>query len=128
MNVSIWLFVILLPLSAIAQDGDGGDVGFRFQPPTPPPLDTATDFEDMDEDSMETGDEGFRPPPLPQNNSFQPPPPSSMPDFRPSMPRGGTSTLSGKVRFEVVDGHFFETGKKRGRGQKLRATESGGAN
>lgn len=120
-----WLIAILIPLSALAQDGEGGDVGFRFQPPKPPPLDTATDFDDLeDEEMVEVGDEGFRPPTPPQNNSFQPPPP----DFRPPPARangGRGSGLSGKVRFELIEGEFYERGKKRGRGQKLRSSGGG---
>lgn len=89
----------------------------EFVPPKPPPLDPTTDFEEMDDDLIEMGDEGFRPPPPP------PPPPGPVSD----MPRdmgGATGTAfgstSGKLKFKIVEGQFWEKGKKRGRGPKMR--------
>lgn len=93
----------------------------EFIPPRPPPLDPATDFEDMEEDMMEMGDEGFRPPPPPPPMGSTPPP-----EIRP--PATGSSFGSGnmkesKLKFQVVD-EFWEKGKKRGRGKKIRVSGS----
>lgn len=93
-----------------------------FQPPRPPPLDPATDFEDMEEDMMEMGDEGFRPPPPPQTGTPAPPPPQ---DFRP--PANGSSfggPGNAKKIFKIVDGEYWEKGKKRTRGTKVRGQSS----
>lgn len=117
-------FILINFVSLAKAQETGSD--FRFQPPRPPPLDPATDFDDMDEDTMEMGDDGMRPPPPP------PTPPSyggPTPEFNPpSIPtnRGGYSARSGdgKIHFQVVEGEFLEKGKKRGRGQKLRASGS----
>jgi hypothetical protein len=95
----------------------------EFVPPRPPPLDPATDFEDMEEDMMEMGDEGYRPPP-------PPPPPGGTatmppPEIRP--PVGGNGFTSGmkdvKLKFKLVD-EYWEKGKKRGRGKKIRVSGS----
>lgn len=84
-----------------------------FQPPRPPPLDPATDFEDMEEDMIEMGDEGYRPPgALPQNNA---PPPSPPPIDRASGSAFGNAAHANKV-FQIVEGEFWEKGKKRSRG------------
>lgn len=100
-----------------------------FQPPKPPPLDPATDFEEMEEDMMEMGDEGFRPPPPP------PPPgaglPVAPPELRPQINGGGGGgsnfgANNSKVRFQLVDGEYWEKGKKRTRGKKIRASSGGG--
>lgn len=92
-----------------------------FVPPRPPPVDPTSDFEEMEEDMLEMGDEGFRPPPAPGT----PPPNSTAPpiDIRPSG-GGATGTAFGqnsKLKFQLVDGEYWEKGKKRGRGKKLRA-------
>jgi hypothetical protein len=95
----------------------------EFIPPRPPPLDPATDFEDMEEDMMEMGDEGFRPPP--------PPPPmgsgSTSPlEIRPAATGsafGSGNMKESKLKFQVVD-EFWEKGKKRGRGKKIRVSGS----
>lgn len=117
------LALLLTGLPAFAQE---------FMPPKPPPLDPANDFEEMEEDMMEPGDEGFRPPPPPPpqpnnmpnannnnnlNNSSPPPPSSGGAGF-------GNGGSAGKVRFQIVEGEFFEKGKKRSRGKKLRASSS----
>lgn len=124
MHFVYFLFLALSPLHAPAQDSGSGDI--RFQPPMPPPLNPATDFDDMDEDMMEIGDDGnFRPPPPPPI----PQPPSGGADFSPpigGMPMDGRSALGkDKVRFEIVPGEYYERGKKRGRGEKLRAGGAG---
>lgn len=128
MKIVCLIMICLSAHFALAQDS-GSD--FRFQPPRPPPLDPATDFDDMDEDMMEMGDEGARPPPPPPIPSTNPGGPS---DFNPSTSntyspnnRGGghgSRLGNGKVRFEIVEGEFLEKGKKRGRGDKLRANGS----
>jgi hypothetical protein len=93
-----------------------------FQPPRPPPLDPATDFEDMEEDMMEMGDEGYRPPGTPppggtnngsSNNNYAPPPPQ--PVEHASGSAFGNATRANKV-FQIVEGEFWEKGKKRSRG------------
>ena len=92
----------------------------EFIPPRPPPLDPATDFEDMEEDMMEMGDEGFRPPPPPPMGSTPPP------EIRPSATGsafGSGNSKESKLKFQVVD-EFWEKGKKRGRGKKIRVTGS----
>ncbi len=123
---------------SLAQDtGFGGpsDPNYRFQPPQPPPLDTNSDFEDFDEDMVEMDEEGFEPPlppsppsGLPSNMGRPPMPPSnSSNDYPPPSFTGGdraTRSNPGKLRFQIVDGEFFEPGKKRGRGEKLRSSGS----
>jgi hypothetical protein len=93
-----------------------------FQPPRPPPLDPATDFEDMEEDMMEMGDEGYRPPGPPpagannngsSNNNYGVPPPP--PTDHASGSAFGHASNANKV-FQIVEGEFWEKGKKRSRG------------
>jgi len=92
----------------------------EFVPPAPPPLDPATDFEDMEEDMMEMGDEGFRPPPPPPppppQNTQGPPPP----DNRPAATGTAFGNQNAKVKFKLVEGEYWEKGKKRTRGKKMR--------
>lgn len=98
-------------------------VAQEFVPPRPPPLDPATDFEDMEEDMMEMGDEGLRPPPPPPMGSGT----AAPPEIRPSVTGspGGSAFSSGmkdvKLKFQVVD-EYWEKGKKRGRGKKIRVS------
>jgi hypothetical protein len=101
-----------------------------FQPPRPPPIEPGADFDDMEDDLMEMGDDGFRPPP-------PPPPPGSAssagtqtvqptPGFdRSNM--GGAPTGGGnfggnsgqaKLKFKIVEGEYWEKGKKRSRGNR----------
>ena len=92
-----------------------------FQPPRPPPLDPATDFEDMEEDMMEMGDEGYRPPqPPPPPVNLPPTPP---PDTHANGAAFGANASKNKV-FRVVEGEFYEKGKKRTRGVKVRGHSS----
>src|SRR5262245_4466292 len=97
---------------ATAQEGDA----YKFAPPPPPPLD---DYEEMDDECFDT-DEAFRPPPppvppggAPTQNSAPPPPPADL--------RSNESYVSapGKFRFRVVDGEYWEKGKKRTRGRQM---------
>lgn len=109
------LFLIILAAFSVhaarAQD---------FVPPRPPPLDPATDFEDMEEDMMEMGDEGFRPPPPPPPPGGAVPPPQIRPDTgNPGF--GGGNMKEAKLKFQLVD-DFWEKGKKRARGKKIRAS------
>ncbi len=100
----------------------------EFQPPRPPPLDPATDFEDMEEDMMEMGDEGYKPPaPPPNGNNVQPPPPPPMDTHQSANGAAfGTAASKNKI-FKIVDGEFYEKGKKRTRGVKIRGQSSPGS-
>lgn len=92
----------------------------QFIPPRPPPLDPATDFEDMEEDMMEMGDEGLRPPPPPPpiGAGSTAPPPQIRPDPGPGMKGGGGDNMKdSKLKFQLVD-DYWERGKKRIRGKK----------
>lgn len=120
---TIGMLLAVMPPSlkrAHAQEPDGG---YRFEPPQPPPLD-GPDLDEPDEDVMEMGDEGgYRPPPppppMPQTQegngtaNFTPPPQQ---DLR-LPPAFSNSHTSGKLHFRVVDGEFWEKGKKRTRGK-----------
>jgi hypothetical protein len=90
----------------------------RFQPPRPPPLDGEA-FDD-DEDVMELGDEGYRPPPPPPPMGNSGGPSNGAADFRPPPPGltnlSGSTTSPKKFKFQVVEGEFYEKGKKRTRG------------
>jgi hypothetical protein len=115
---SLSIVILLAGLSAgrIARAQD-------FQPPRPPPLDPATDFEDMEEDMMEMGDEDYRPPGTnPQgnnngspNNNYGAPPPPPPPIDHASGSAFGNAAHANKV-FQIVEGEFWEKGKKRSRG------------
>lgn len=114
----MWILVFLT-LFASAQDG--------FAPPPPPPLD-GQEFDEL-EDDIDMGDDSFRPPPpIPSTGAAggapNTPPNNGVPEFRPSGGGGGGSSnfgqTTGKLRFQVVDGEFYEKGKKRSRGRQLR--------
>ncbi len=121
------LLLILILLSAaplFAQD--------TGRPPGPPPIDNAADFDDMEEDLMEMGDEGFRPPPPPPpGGSSSPGGPGTMPGPPPPTFGGGGGAVGGgnfgaatsaaKMKFKVVEGEFWEKGKKRSRGKRASA-------
>lgn len=107
--------ILILAMLFMASAGHAQE----FMPPKPPPLDPANDFEEMEEDMMEPGDEGFRPPPPP------PPQPNNMPNANNSPPPsssggGNFGDSNAKVRFKIVEGEFLEKGKKRTRGKKMR--------
>lgn len=99
-----------------------------FQPPRPPPLDPATDFEDMEEDMMELGDEGYRPPGVPPGpggnhgpgaGSVGAPPPPPAYDTASGSAFGSSGAKSSKNNpFQIVPGEFYDpkVKKKRGRG------------
>jgi hypothetical protein len=118
------ILTVLAPLGfqAVAQD---------FQPPRPPPMDPNADFDDMDQELMEMGDEGFNPPPPPPPTGGAPnsggPPPMGSPGgagfdrFGGGTPVGGGNfgqATAAKLKFKVVEGEFWEKGKKRTRGDR----------
>ena len=98
----------------------------EFIPPRPPPMEPNVDFDDMDEELIEMGDEGFRPPPPP------PPPGQSGAGGPPNLgaPGGGApiggpvgggnfgGSQTAKLKFKIVEGEFWEKGKKRGRADR----------
>lgn len=110
-----------------------------FQPPRPPPLDPNADFDDMDEELMEMGDEGFRPPPPPPpagQSGVGGPPNLGAPGggagfdrFNGGTPMGGAmgggnfggGATAPKLKFKIVEGEFWEKGKKRGRADRTSA-------
>ena len=116
MRIKVWLFNLLFASQVLyAQDTP-------FRPPVGAPAmgDPSVDFDDMDEDLIEMGDDGFRPPPPPPPTSgvgsFTPP----VPD-RPSSSGGETFGAPGvapKVKFKIVENEFWEKGKKSARGRK----------
>ncbi len=118
LRLLLLIFTVLSVRTALAQD---------FVPPRPPPLDPATDFEDMEEDMMEMGDEGFRPPPPPPPMGAGAPPvaPQIRPDTgNPAFGGGGGSNMKdSKLKFQLVE-EYWEKGKKRGRGKKIRVQGS----
>lgn len=127
--ILIWTF------AAGAQAKKGGRTpaqdDYRFAPPPPPPLDPP-EYDELEDEEF---DDGFVPPPppviapVPMNNV--PPPPSQPPpppaDFR-SSNNAYMSSGPGKFRFQVVEGEFYQKGKKRGRGKKRLVGENGAGN
>lgn len=112
--------VYLSASSAWAQEADA----YKFAPPPPPALE---DYDEIEDDGFENGDDTFRPPPPPmpgqQVGGPAPgfgapgtPPPPPPPDFRNS---GSYISQPGKFRFKIVDGEFWEKGKKRSRGRQM---------
>jgi hypothetical protein len=87
-------------------------------PPQPPGFDPSQEFEELDDDSLDMSNDpgAFRPP----NFNGTPPPASTQntppPDTSPSDHTAFGQT-TGKVRFQVVEGEFYEKGKKRTRGK-----------
>lgn len=121
--------IFLFASSAQAQD---------FQPPRPPPMDPNADFDDMDEELMEMGDEGFRPPPPPPpagQSGVGGPPNLGAPGgagfdrFNGGTPMGGAvgggnfggGATAPKLKFKIVEGEFWEKGKRRGRADRTSA-------
>lgn len=96
--------------------------GYRFTPPRPPPLDSEED-DDEDED-FEMGDEGHAGVP-PNANGMPGMPPPGLP---PPVADGGSGFVggsggsaggsTGKLKFKIVEGEFWEKGKKRQRGER----------
>ena len=103
--------------------------GARFQPPPPPPMDMGDDLEDDEIEELE-GDMPIRPqmPNLgmpgqpPPSGGERPPPPA--PSFR-GTPTSFTKigTNANGIRFQIVDGEFYQKGKRRGRVTDLRKAE-----
>jgi hypothetical protein len=114
MKSVLWLFLGAFSFSLAAQE---------FAPPPPPPLD---EYEEFDGDGFE--DETFSPPsppPLPpgnQDNAAAAPPPPP-PDYRSS--NSAYISQPGKFRFKIVEGEFWEKGKKRSRGKQMYGRSSG---
>ena len=109
------LLILLVPFTGWSQDADPPG-GYRFQPPRPPPLDSS-DLEEVDEedDDFEMGDEGS------SIEMANPPPPQAAPPMPGGLPPPSTfnaSAGSGKLRFQLVEGEFWEKGKKRQRGDR----------
>ena len=122
---------VLLCLILITRFSAFAQPEMKFQPPPPPPLD---DYEELDDDGYEAGDDGFRPPPPPplppgatnpgaNGGSNMPNPPPPPPDFRAS--NAAYVSAPGKFRFRLVDGEFWEKGKKRSRGRQMIGRSSG---
>jgi hypothetical protein len=114
-----WRLLFLIPFVFSLRTASAQD----FIPPRPPPLDPATDFEDMEEDMMEMGDEGFRPPPPPPPMGSGSPMPSEIRPAPTGSSFGSGDMKESKLKFQVVD-EFWEKGKRRGRGKKIRAAGS----
>jgi hypothetical protein len=81
----------------------------RFQPPHPP----EQEFEDPSDDDFDVGDQPNRPPPPPPGGQTPVPATPPVTDFKP--PTTPAKTEPTKVRFQIVDGAFYEKGKRRGR-------------
>jgi len=114
------LILLLLGGAAFAQ-AQGADSPERFQPPPPPPMEMGDDLEDDEIEELE-GDMPMRPqmpvmgmPSLPSNNTPPPPPPPNA-GFR-GQPTSFTKIgdNANAIRFQVLEGEFFQKGKRRGR-------------
>jgi hypothetical protein len=125
----------------MAQEGDD----YRFQPPTPPTFD-GPDYDDGMDDTPDAPPDDpadYAPPPFsgnapppPNGNDQRPnvPPPSNFSGGnhnnrfsppRPSYGGNGFSQMSeGKLHFKVIDGQYWQKGKKRERGKQIRADQS----
>lgn len=120
--------IALSPIRGLRQAHAQDNSNFRFQPPSPPPLD-GENFDD-DEDAIDM-DENFRPPPppLPNANENSDQYPSGSADNRPqpyTNPSGPTTSAK-KFHFKVVDGDYWEKGKKRIRGAQTHVSNSDAA-
>lgn len=113
MRLALLIFVLFTCFGSKAQE---------FAPPPPPPLD---EYEELDDEGFES-DDAFRPPPPPLPPGAQPPgganagaapPPPPPPDYRNS--NAAYISQPGKFRFKIVDGEFWEKGKKRTRGRQM---------
>lgn len=119
MDLLIGLLLVLgLSPHALAQDPP------RFQPPRPPALDQ--DFEDSGEDDFD-GDQPTRAPPPAVSgtsglNAPAPAPVAPSADLKPSTSLNNGAEQN-KLRFKVVDGAFYEKGKRRGRAPLNKRTQ-----
>lgn len=107
--------------------GEDGDSDYQYQPP-PPPTDIPEDF--VDDSINGSGDDEDSPPVpppfpgagVPPMNNGRPIPQMGQSRPAPSYPSGGgqfgNTTLSNKLRFKIVEGLFWEKGKKRPRGER----------
>lgn len=89
-------------------------------PPQPPGFDPSQEFEEIDDDSLEMNNDpgAYRPP----NFNGVPPPPAATQNTPPpqdTSPSDHTAfgQTTGKVKFQLVEGEFYEKGKKRSRGR-----------
>lgn len=92
----------------------------KFQPPRPP--DPNADFDDPAEENLELGDAPNRlaaPPPPPPGGAIPPP----VSDFRPAV-APSAKLDPGKPHFQLVEGEFWEKGKRRGRSSDNRDKKS----
>ncbi len=137
MRAMLLCFILIWALPGLAQNKKGGRTpaqeDYRFAPPPPPPLEPP-EYDELEDEEF---DDGFRPPPPPaiapvppggMNNVPPPPqqpPPSPPPDFRSN--NSYMNASPGKFRFQVVDGEYYQKGKKRGRGKRL-VGQSGAGN
>lgn len=121
----LWL-ILFFARFAFAQETDAPG-GFHFQPPRPPPMDSNVEMDEPDdEEPMEIGDEPLRPgqlPPAPgalgAPPEFRPPGTAAPVNFGGSGGYGASASNSdGKIRFQVVEGEFWQKGKKRERGNR----------
>lgn len=100
----------------IAEQQPGG--GYYPRPPVP----DNGDFDDSTDDDFELGDQPNRmnppPPPVP------PPANGSNGDFQPSTPFT-TRKDNGKLHFKIVEGEFWEKGKRRGRATDAKKADNG---
>jgi hypothetical protein len=114
-----WKIVILV-MAMVAAKARAQDPPRGAPPPkAPPPLEQ--DFEDPDdeEDAPVKGGPGAAvPPPAPASNAGQAAP---VTDFRPP---SAAASGPAKLKFQVVDGEFYEKGKKRGRTPQNKRTQS----
>lgn len=133
--MSLRFVLIALLFLSVAYRGHAQEAdAYKFQPPPPPPLSDTPDFDELDDDGFEADDEGFRPPPPPplppipggvsnepispsQTRPGTPPPPPPVPDFRTN--NAAYISTPGKFRFRVVEGEYWEKGKKRSRGRQM---------
>jgi hypothetical protein len=129
--------LILITSSMVAHARDARmpaqDAGSsRFQPPRPPALDNDA-FDDDDE--LDLGDDvggGYRPPPppAPPGGAAGAAPGSPGDSGRPTQPplyTQSTFTSAKKFQFKIVEGEYWEKGKKRQRGAEIHVTDGGAA-
>ncbi len=128
--LAVMLLILSSPSIVHAQEFGSGedDDSYEYQPP-PPPTDIPEDFVDDSppddpELSAEEGTPAFPqvPPPIPQSGG---PPIPQLGNQRPTAPLGvgggaasfGKSTTANKLRFDLVEGEYWEKDKKRTRGK-----------
>ena len=130
-------FTLIAALGHAPSQAFGQADGFRFQPPRAPTPMELDDFDD--EDTFDLTDEPPPRPPMPGGTAggsggFAPVPvgPGGSPgnggpppEFRPQQPYSRTTSAK-DFRFQVVEGEYWEKGKKRTRGTKTQVTSNAG--